>query len=80
MPSRMTPGQLAATKGQFDTTNTFKAIAKKANGHGATRVEKVKADETLTRAVGKKKAAKLKEAELQRAGAKPKGLLRKLLG
>ncbi|MGW4412622.1 hypothetical protein ACWEJ6_52140 [Nonomuraea sp. NPDC004702] len=76
MRSKMTPAQLDALKGSAINANALNQLATKANGLGVSRADRDKADQELTRTVGSRKAAQLKEDALQRAGARPKGLLR----
>ncbi|MEU0516666.1 hypothetical protein [Streptosporangium sp. NPDC006007] len=76
MASKMTPAQIAAMKAKAETANTLNTLATAAIGGGVTRAAKERADAELVRAVGKRKAASLKEDALQRAGARPKGLRR----
>lgn len=76
MRSSMTPEQLAALKTKSRHGNEIAALAQSANGHGVGRVDQQKADKALVDAVGKRKAAQLKEDALQRAGARPKGIRR----
>jgi hypothetical protein len=70
----MTPEQLAAYKAASAASTEASKLARAANGHGVTGAERRKAEETLVRTFGKRKAAQLKENELLRAGAAPKGL------
>lgn len=80
MRSRMKPEQLAALRAAAENTNTLNALATKAVGGGnTTRAQQQKAQQDLKNAVGSKKAAKLQEQALQRAGAPAKGL-RRLFG
>ena len=72
--SKMTPEQLAKAKGNGQTANQLNDLATKANGSGETRATAQKAAKDLERQVGKRKAAKLQEDALRRAGARPKGV------
>ncbi|GAA2860350.1 hypothetical protein [Nonomuraea rubra] len=74
MFDRMPPEKLAKAKGQAQQAGEASKLARAANGHGVTGAERRKAEETLVRTFGKRKAAQLKENELLRAGARPKGL------
>lgn len=75
MRGKMTDQQLAAAKAAADNRNTVHKLATAANGHGVTRQEARQADAALVAATGsRRKADKAKEAALQRAGARPKGL------
>lgn len=74
MRSRMTPEQLAKVKGGSERANALHDLATMANGHGVTAADRRKAQAALEAQVGGRKAKNLKEAALQRAGAKPKGL------
>lgn len=80
MASRMTSEQLAALKGNAKRATTLRALAKRANGHTGTRVEARQAQQQLEQVVGKRQAAKLREAEIRSAGGGPKGFLGRLLG
>jgi hypothetical protein len=79
MPSKMTPKKLAEARAAADTANTLNVLATKANGLGVSRADRDKAAAALERAVGSRKAERLKETALQRAGARRRGLGR-LLG
>jgi hypothetical protein len=76
MFDRMPPEKLARAKGQAQQAGEAGELARAANGHGVTAAERRKAEETLVRTFGKRKAAQLKENELLRAGARPKGIRR----
>jgi hypothetical protein len=70
----MTPEQLKAAKGNALTGNTVASLATAANGLGVTRKERDQADGELVKRLGKRGAARAKEAALRSAGARPKGL------
>ncbi|GII89457.1 hypothetical protein Ssi03_74470 [Sphaerisporangium siamense] len=76
MPSRMTAGQLAKAKQAAATAATLSKLAETATGLGVTRQAKNQAEGELVAAVGKRKATRLKEDALRRAGARAKGLHR----
>lgn len=75
MPSRMTPQQLAQAKAKAANANELNKLAATAYaGSGATPAKQQEAQAVLVAAVGPRKAKKLTEQALQRAGARPKGL------
>ncbi|MGW4791164.1 hypothetical protein ACWEPC_01950 [Nonomuraea sp. NPDC004297] len=85
MKSRMTAQQLADLKKSGETGGHLRNLARAANGHGpnstgVTRQEREKAQAELEKTVGRRRANQLKESALQAAGAKPKGVIGRLLG
>lgn len=72
--SKMSPDQLAKLKAKARTSNEIRALAQAAEGLGVTAAERRKAEAELKRRLGSRKAAKQREAALQSAGAKPKGV------
>jgi hypothetical protein len=74
MFDRMPAEKLAKAKGKAQTTDTLNRLATTAlPSSGATRVEQRRAAAELERAVGPRKAKRLQEDALQRAGAKKRG-------
>ena len=76
MPSRMSDQQRAAQQAKASTARGLRDLAVAANGHEVGRTDRDRAQAALIGAVGKRKAKQLQETELQRAGARPKGLRR----
>jgi hypothetical protein len=73
----MTPQQLAELRAKSANANHLNELATTAYpGSGAPKEKQRQAAAELEAAVGKKGAAKLTEAALQRAGARPKGVRR----
>lgn len=75
MRSRMSAQKYADMKAAADNRNALHRLATTSYaGSGATPAEQQKAEKALVDAVGPRRAKKLKEQALQRAGARPKGL------
>jgi hypothetical protein len=72
--SRMTDAEKAKAKGDTRTANQTSRLARTALGDNATRVQREHAAAELERRHGKKGAARIIEEELQKAGAKKRGL------
>lgn len=64
----------AALRAKSARAAELSRLADRANGNGTTRVQQAEAEAALIADVGKRKTARLKEASLQRAGARPKGV------
>jgi hypothetical protein len=69
-----TPRGWTAAREQADRANDIRRLAVAANGHSVTRQERERAETALVQRLGRRGAAKAKEAELRSAGARPKGL------
>jgi hypothetical protein len=76
MRSRMTPEQLAKLKGKSADANETRALARKANGHGANSADAGKARRALEQRLGKRGADRAQENAIVAAGGRAKGIRR----
>ncbi len=72
-PDRLTDEQLAQAKGAAGHMNERTRLARTALGDNATRVQQQQANAELERRHGRKGAARIKEEEMQKNGAKKRG-------